>query len=134
MKKAYIATFFFLLPMVAVGIYNSGPPGPIYSPTSFTLTNPLNADTFCKLVKNILQAVLQIGIPVAVLFLVYAGFLFVVARGKPEGLTKAKKNLEYVLIGIAIFLGAWIIGQVIAATINSLSEGSGNQNPYISSC
>ena len=134
MKKAYIAVFFFLLPIVAGAdpIYNPGPPGTIYNPTSFTLVNPLGDITFCKLVKNILQAVLQIGIPVAVLFLVYAGFLFVVARGNPTGLEKAKKNLKYVLLGIAIFLGAWVIGQVIAATINSLSQGSGN--PFITSC
>lgn len=98
----------------------------------FVLHNPLNTGTFCGLIKNILNAILTIGIPVAVLFLVWAGFLFIWARGNAEGLAMARKNLFYVVIGIGLFLGAWSLGQIIAATLNNVQQGSGN--PAIGAC
>ncbi|MDO8548055.1 MAG: pilin [bacterium] len=93
--------------------------------SQYTVLNPLGADSFCGLVKNILQAAIQIGIPVAVLFIVYAGFKFVLARGKPEELKKARDNFLWTIIGIAIFLGAWLLASVIKNTVNQLG---GNQN------
>jgi len=90
-----------------------------------TVTNPLGSiNSFCGLIKSVLGAVIQIGIPVAVLFIVFAGFKFVLARGNPSKLEEAKKNLLYTLIGIGIFLGAWLIAVVIANTVNSLGAGS----------
>lgn len=61
----------------------------------------------------------------AVLFIVYAGFKFVLARGKPEELKKARDNFLWTIIGIAIFLGAWLLASVIKNTVNQLG---GNQN------
>ena len=58
------------------------------------------------------------------LFLVYAGFLFVLARGSATGLQKAKSNLIHVILGIGIFIGAWLLGQIIANTINAVSPGT----------
>lgn len=97
----------------------------------YNVNNPLGANnnSFCGLVKKLLQAALQVGIPIAVLFIVYAGFKFVLARGKPEALAEARKNLMWTLIGIAIFLGAWLIADVVANTINALGA-----QPNIISC
>jgi len=94
---------------------------------SGTVTNPLGngINTFCGLIKAILGAVIEIGIPIAVLFIVFAGFKFVLAMGNPTKLQDARKNLMYTLIGIGIFLGAWLIAVVIANTVNSLGAGSG---------
>jgi hypothetical protein len=89
------------------------------------VTNPLgNINSFCGLIKAILSAVVAIGIPIAVLFIVFAGFKFVLAQGNPAELKKARDNLLYTLIGIGIFLGAWLLAMVIANTINTLSAGS----------
>src|SRR5579862_732453 len=63
---------------------------PTGSPCSYTVQNPLAANSFCGLVKNLLQAALAIGIPIAVLFIVYAGFKFVLAQGNPEKLKEAR--------------------------------------------
>ncbi len=84
------------------------------------LDNPLNVGSICGLLQAILTALLTIGTPVAVLFLVYAGFKFVVARGNAEKLGEAKNNLLYVVIGIALFIGAWLLGEIIANTLNQL--------------
>jgi hypothetical protein len=90
----------------------------------FQLTNPLSVSSICGLIKKVLGAILALGIPIAMLFLVYAGFLFVIARGSPTGLQKAKDNLLHVVMGIGIFLGAWFLGQIIANTINAVQPGS----------
>ncbi len=96
--------------------------------TSCTLQNPLNVTSICGLLQAILSAILTIGTPVAVLFLIYAGFKFVTARGNSEALVKARENLLYVCIGIALFIGAWVLGQIIANTLNQLGV------PLIGNC
>jgi Type IV secretion system pilin len=92
---------------------------------STTLINPIHFSSICGLVQAIFNILLELGTPVAVLFLVYAGFKFIVARGNSEALSKARDNIVHVILGIAIFLGAWILGQVIASTINSLATAAG---------
>ncbi len=90
----------------------------------FQLQNPLNVSTICGLIKKVLNVILGLGIPVAMLFLVYSGFLFVVARGNPAKLKEARLNLVHVIFGIALFLGAWLLGQLVANTINSINPGT----------
>lgn len=97
------------------------PPSPA---SNFQLQNPLGFSTICGLIKGLLNAVLTLGVPIAVFFLVFAGFKFVVARGSPDGIKKARENIVNVFIGIAIFLGAWFLGQVIANTLNSVTGGA----------
>ena len=84
------------------------------------LDNPLKVTNFCDLLKIVLQAILIIGMPVAVVFLVIVGFKFILAQGKPEAIGIAQKNLLHTVVGIAIFLGAWTIAKVIAATMAAL--------------
>ena len=92
----------------------------------FTFCNTLNINSICGLIKQLLSVFLTIGTPIAVLFLVYAGFLFVIARGNSAKLNLAKSNFVHVVLGIAIFLGAWLMGQVIANTINAIAPGTVN--------
>ena len=63
-----------------------------------------------------LKAVVEISLPILTLFIVYAGFLFVTARGNPEKLNKAKMNFLYVIIGAILILGAWVLATLISAT------------------
>lgn len=106
----------------------------VQAQTSVVIQNPLGSTTtLCGLIKNLLNVILALGVPVSVLFLVYAGFLLIWARGNTAALEKAKRNLRYVIIGIAVFLGAWALGQVIANTVNAVAQGSG-VNFSINSC
>lgn len=84
------------------------------------LDNPLKASSIQQLIVNVLDAVVLIGTPIAALFLIYAGFLFVTARGDTEKLKTARKALVGTLIGIAILLGAQILSEVIGATVEEL--------------
>lgn len=141
-----ILGFFTALPVLAQspGFGGSGAtdtPGfggsaesPGFAPKTAVLDNPLSSDTFCKLIKGVLDVALQLGIPVMVFFIVLSGFRFVWARGNPESLKKARENLFYTLIGIGIFLGAWALAMIIAGTINKLQNADGNPGGQISSC
>lgn len=84
----------------------------------FSIENPLRFGSFCQLLKGILGAVVAIGVPVAVIFLVWVGFKFVLARGNSTEIENAKRSFVHTVLGIAIFLGAWIIAQVISATVS----------------
>ncbi|MFA5838389.1 MAG: TrbC/VirB2 family protein [Candidatus Paceibacterota bacterium] len=87
-----------------------------------TLKNPLgNTNTLPDLIQKILKDIVNpIGAVVIVFFIIYTGFLFVKAQGKPEEITKVKEILLYVIIGAAIILGANLIALAIKGTINAL--------------
>ncbi|MEK7650354.1 MAG: hypothetical protein AAB364_00575 [Patescibacteria group bacterium] len=91
---------------------NCGGSGPI--------SNPINICSIQDFVNKLLEIVVQVGLPVLVVAIVYVGFLFVQARGAPDKLSDAKRALLGVVIGAAIILGAYIISSAIGQTINSL--------------
>ncbi len=93
---------------------------PAVSLAQATLDNPIDAKTINEFIKALLEGVLKIGIPIVALAIIYCGFLFVQARGKPEAITKARDALLYTLIGAAILLGSWAIAQLISNTIIEL--------------
>ncbi len=86
-----------------------------------TICNPIpNVTSLNDLLKDILQGVIKIGIPIITLALIYSGFLFVTAQGNSEKLKSAKKALLYTVIGAAVLLGSWAIAQLIHSTVSSL--------------
>ncbi|MBI5004834.1 MAG: hypothetical protein HZC04_01450 [Candidatus Lloydbacteria bacterium] len=87
---------------------------------SNALPNPIAASTFQELIQKMLKVVIDIGVPVATLFIIYSGFLFVKAQGNPEKLKEAKETFFWTIVGTAVLLGAWVLAQAIAGTINQL--------------
>ncbi|MDB5189408.1 MAG: protein of unknown function with transrane region [Parcubacteria group bacterium] len=86
-----------------------------------TLQNPLNnIDSLPKLLEVILGAVVKLGSILLVVMLVWVGFLFVMAQGNPEEITKARSALVWTLIGGMILLGAQAISSLIQATVTGL--------------
>jgi hypothetical protein len=86
------------------------------------IKNPLGTgDSLFGFLNGIIDALLQLGAVVAVVAVIYAGFLFVTAQGDEKKITTAKAALLYTVIGLAILLGARIISSVIENTINSVS-------------
>lgn len=85
---------------------------------AFKLKNPLSGtDSIQGFLLNVLDAVVYIMIPVIVVMMIYAGFLFVTARGNSEKLGQAKNALLYTVIGAAIVLGAKGFALAIESTI-----------------
>ena len=73
-----------------------------------------------SLVAASLKALVQISLPILTLFIVYAGFRFVIARGNPDRITEAKNNFFYVLIGSILIIGAWTLAIIIGATASQV--------------
>ena len=132
----YYALIFLYLATPSTGLAQmTGNNSPTFqgNGNSITLLNPLGEiSSLCILLQKVLGVLLGFGVPIAVLFLVYAGFLFVKARGNPKELIHARRNFRYVILGIMLFLGAWMLGQIVASTINTLGAGSGA--PGVGSC
>jgi hypothetical protein len=65
--------------------------------------------------------VIKIGTIIAILSLIYSGYLFVEAQGNEGKLGKAKEFFYGTIIGITILLGAKAIAMIVAKTIESVS-------------
>jgi len=91
---------------------------------STTIENPLSSeiDTIPKFIEAVLKIVLTVGVPIVALAIIYTGFLFVKAQGKPEELTKAKQSLLYTLIGAALLLGAFVIANAVVSTVEDIKS------------
>ncbi|HLP86658.1 MAG TPA: hypothetical protein VK153_02170 [Candidatus Paceibacterota bacterium] len=88
------------------------------------IENPLgdNIKDIPSFIKEIINIVLYIGIPIVALAIIYTGFLFVQAQGNSEKLTKAKNSLVYTLIGAALLLGAFVIADAIGKTVEDIKK------------
>lgn len=84
------------------------------------LINPLKFDNIPDFLDALLAKILVWSVPIIVLFIIWAGFLFVTARGNDIRLAKAKQTLMYTLIGASIILAARLIAGIIAGTITGL--------------
>ncbi len=103
------------------GINN--PAGGINNPAgggSGSIENPLAAGSIPQFINQLLDVVIQIGVPVLVVMIVFVGYKFVAAQGNSTKLDEAKEAFKWTIIGAAIVLGAFVISSVIQATVNNL--------------
>ena len=116
-QKLILAAYTFFVPLYKLYAETIGTEAP-----GGRIVDPLGEryKSIPALIQTILEGVLKIGIPIVALAVVYCGFLFVFARGKPEELKKAKDALLWTLVGAAILLGSWAIAKMISATVLSL--------------
>lgn len=87
------------------------------------LENPIDAESFQELVEAVLEVAIAIGTPIAILAVIYCGFLFVKARGNSTELKTAKSALMWTIVGVAVLLGAKLLSMVIKGTIEGLGGG-----------
>ncbi len=73
---------------------------------------------------NILDVAQTIMIMVSTLYLLYAGFMFVIAKGDPEKLKKAKSALLWGLVGTALILTAEVLALGIGDTVKEVFRGN----------
>lgn len=86
------------------------------------LKNPLKVNTIQEAIKLFMDAVVKIAIPFIVVFFIWSGISFILARGNPTDITKAKNMFWYTVIGTLLILGAWAITDAIVGTINSFAS------------
>ncbi len=89
---------------------------------SGSVGNPLKFDSVPEFIAGALRVMVMVALPIISLFIVYAGYMFVSARGNESKLTEAKSNFYYVIIGAILILGAWVIATLIGGTISQLTK------------
>lgn len=94
---------------------------------NIAIPNPAgNNNDVLKILRAILNnIVLPIGAVVCVMFIIYSGFTFITAQGKPKEIEEAKKRLLWSLIGAAILLGAAAISSAVCSTLKSIINTPG---------
>ncbi len=112
--SAILIVFVFCLPVLSMA--QAPNTGKVFT----KITNPIKANNINDLIKVILEGVIKIGMPIVALAIIYAGFLFVTAQGKPADIEKAQSALLNAVIGAAVLFGAWSIAQIITETVKAL--------------
>lgn len=139
----FILAFVLVMPLLSQsqsGEYTNPTPGGQNNPAPggsgkvINIENPFkcpsgsganNKCTIPDFIEVIIRKILMpIGGVVAVLMVMWAGFLYVTAGGNETQIKKAHDALLSAVIGAAILLGAWAIASAIQATINDLSATS----------
>lgn len=83
------------------------------------LKNPLKAKSIGELVKTAVQVFSYIVIILAVLAFIWVGLQYILARGKPEKMKELSGWLGYIIIGVAVVLGAQIMITMVINTLKS---------------
>jgi len=87
------------------------------------IPNPLknNTNDIPALIELIIKdVVVPIGATVVVVMIIYSGFLYVTAQGKPDKIKTAHQAILYAVIGAAVLLGARVLATVIRGTVTQL--------------
>jgi hypothetical protein len=132
LAPVFLAAFLLLVPLLiasaqGTGVGGSNPAGGIGGANTTTcggkLCNPLrNISDLDGLIVAVLGIVVKIGTYIAVIFIIWSGFLFVRAQGNPGELAKAKETFLYTIVGVAILLGAQALAMAVGGTVNSLVQ------------
>ncbi|MBI2042117.1 MAG: hypothetical protein HYT20_03845, partial [Candidatus Nealsonbacteria bacterium] len=69
-----------------------------------TIPNPLGVNTFEDLLNKIIGFVFWVGIVLAPIMFIIAGFMYVISGGSPQKVQTAKKIMIYTAIGLAVLL------------------------------
>jgi len=91
-------------------------------PATGGLVNPLKSDSLEEFLLDIIQILIIFAIPLIILMIIYAGFLYVLARGSEEQVTKATRAFTYAIVGGLLILGAELILQVVKGTVDQLTR------------
>jgi len=86
-----------------------------------TIENPLGYDTFEEILGAVSKFLFQIGMALAPVMLIIAGFMFVMAGGSPEKVTNAKTMIRYTIIGLVVILLASGLVAVLKSIIGVTS-------------
>ena len=101
---------------------NDGSTGVQSNDGGAVIPNPLGDITLTGLFETLLEILLIFAIPIVAFFIIYAGFLYVTARGNTETITKAHRALLYAVIGGVLILGGNVLIEVIGGTVDSITN------------
>ena len=74
------------------------------------------------IIANIIQTMFFIIGVLAVIVIIYSGFLFIVASGNPQTIQKAIRSIVYAVVGLVVAIMAYAI---VGFVVNTFQGGSG---------
>lgn len=90
----------------------------------FSVCSPLDfggPTAFQDFLVAILNIIIIIATPIVVLAIIYAGFLYVTARGNVQQTQQATRALTYSIIGGVLILGALALTQIISNLVGAFT-------------
>ncbi len=117
---ASLYSLFFSLnsKVFAQSVGGNGTGGGTGCPTG-QLCNPLKSQSITEFLLKIIDVLLVFALPIIILYIMYAGFLFTTAKGNSEQIGTARSALLWAVVGGVIVLGARLIISVIQGTITA---------------
>lgn len=88
----------------------------------FNVTNHIKFSTVEEVIVALLNIFIIVATPIIVLFIIYAGFLYVTAGGNTQQVQKATTALTYAIIGGIMVLGAVVISGIIADIVSAFKS------------
>jgi hypothetical protein len=85
----------------------------------FNVANQIKVGTVEDLLVALLNIFIIIATPIIVLFIIYAGFLYVTAQGNSQQVEQATRALTYSIIGGVMVLGAVAISAIVADIVGA---------------
>lgn len=72
---------------------------------------------FNKLIENVMNFMLTIAIPLAIVVIIYGGFLLMTSGGSEKRIADGRQAILAAIIGLAIVFGSFIIIKLIGMAI-----------------
>jgi hypothetical protein len=118
-KRLYQYLMVVLLCFLPTAVLLAQTVGTVQATQSARLRNPLSVDTLEALLQALLGIFIVLATPIIVFFIIYAGFLYVTARGNATQVQEATRALTYAIIGGVLVLGAFAITTMIGNLVAS---------------
>ena len=80
------------------------------------------------LVVELLEVLILIMVPIITIMIIYAGFMYVSARGNAEQVNKATRALTYAIIGAILVLGSVVLANLVRDAVCQSNPSSGYCN------
>ncbi|MFA6588433.1 MAG: hypothetical protein WCT08_05185 [Patescibacteria group bacterium] len=93
-----------------------------FSAFAVELTNPLGIDDPKLFIARILRYALGFLGIMALIMILYGGFLMLTSGGNADMIKKAKSTIIWAALGIVIIISSWQILSFILNTINQVSK------------
>ncbi len=84
------------------------------------LDSPIAARSLQEFFAGIVDVLIQLGVVVSALGIMYGGFLLVTAQGDEEKVSNGRKTITWAVVGTAVLLGAKVIFVAIKGTVDQL--------------
>lgn len=85
---------------------------PAFADAASSVAGVSNVESF---IKSVIEVITSIAGVVAIGFIVYGGFGYIISSGNPERLDRSKKTLIYAGLGLSISIGAFVLGNIVTA-------------------